>query len=93
MGSGLSCAGLDVSDIRKESISIYPNPVENHFKINGFDNIESVKVFDSSGKLIKTFDFDSLSKNSFDVSKLKIGSYLVVIKTQEETVSIKLIKQ
>lgn len=88
-----SCAGLDVSDIRKESISIYPNPVENHFKINGFDNIESVKVFDSSGKLIKTFDFDSLSKNSFDVSKLKIGSYLVVIKTQEETVSIKLIKQ
>ncbi|WP_262488079.1 T9SS type A sorting domain-containing protein [Epilithonimonas hungarica] len=52
-----------------------------------------VKVFDISGKLIKDFDASSISKNIFDVSKLKTGNYVVIIKTEKDTLNKKLIKE
>ncbi len=92
--ANFSCTNLSVSDINKDnSVLISPNPVKSHFKIDGSDKIESVKVFDNSGKLIKTFDANSVSKNSYDVSKLKTGNYVILIKTEKETFSKKLIKE
>lgn len=90
----LSCSLLGTNDFNSQkSISISPNPVKNQFKIDGQHKIENVKVFDESGKLVKEFNSDSVTKNSFDVSKLKTGTYIVMIKSSEETVSKKLIKQ
>ncbi len=92
--ANFSCTSLSVSDINKDNaISISPNPVKNSFKIDGSDKIKSVNVFDNSGKLIKEFDSNSVSKNNYDISKLKIGSYLILIKTDKETISKKLIKE
>jgi len=92
--ANFSCTGLGVSDINKDNAAlISPNPVKNNFKIDGSDKIESVKVFDNSGKLIKTFDANSVSKNSYDVSKLKTGNYMILMKTEKETLSKKLIKE
>lgn len=88
-----SCSSLGVSDIHKNQISVSPNPVRNNFKIEGYDKIESVKLFDITGKLVQEFDPSVISKNNFDVSKLKIGSYIIFIKTEKETSSRKLIKK
>lgn len=89
-----SCSNLNVSEINKENaISISPNPVKNDFKIDGLNRIESVTVYDISGKLIREFDENSVSKNSYDVAKLKSGNYVIMIKTDKETLSKKLIKE
>lgn len=90
----LSCSVLGTDETQSQkSISISPNPVKNQFKIDGREKIETVKVFDLSGKLVKTFGADSVSKNSFDISKLKTGTYIVTVKSTKETVSKKLIKE
>jgi hypothetical protein len=90
----VSCATLAVGDIDDfKNTSLFPNPVKNQFIINGIEKVISVKVFDSSGKLVKVFDLNSISKNSYDVSKLKNGNYIILIKTEKETLSKKLIKQ
>lgn len=92
--ANFSCNSLAVADINKDSsMSISPNPVKSSFRIDGFDKIESVQVYDNSGKLIKIFDDSSVSKNYFDVSRLKTGNYVIMIKTDKETLSKKLIKE
>jgi len=92
--ANLSCAVLAVDDVNNsKELQLSPNPVKSNFRIEGMNKIESVKVFDNSGKLIKEFDAAAISKNDYNVSKLKIGNYVIVIKTQRETLSKKLIKE
>ncbi|MBV6880765.1 M12 family metallo-peptidase [Epilithonimonas ginsengisoli] len=89
-----SCSTLSVSDIDKnKAVLLSPNPVRGNFKIDGVDKIESVSIFDASGKLVKTFEEASVLKNSYDVSKLKIGGYIIKIQAANETLSKKLIKE
>jgi len=90
----LSCSVLGTDEFNSQKlISISPNPVKNQFKIDGQQKIENVKVFDQSGKLVKEFNSDSVTRNSFDISRLKTGTYIVTIKSSKETVTKKLIKE
>ncbi|MCD9855104.1 M12 family metallo-peptidase [Epilithonimonas sp. JDS] len=92
--ANLSCAVLAVDDVKNsKDLLLSPNPVKSNFRIEGINKIESVKVFDNSGKLIREFDAAAISKNDYNVSKLKIGNYVIVIKTLTETLSRKLIKE
>ena len=92
--ANLSCAVLAIDDLsNSKEMSVSPNPVKSNFRIQGNDKIEVVKVFDNSGKLIKTFDANSVSKNDYDVSKLKTGNYVIMIKTDKETLTKKIIKE
>ncbi|WP_312766517.1 T9SS type A sorting domain-containing protein [Epilithonimonas sp.] len=98
VGSGFkanfSCSVLAVDDvISSKDIALYPNPVKNQFTLKGINRLKSVEVYDISGKLVKQFDADSLSKNNFDISKLKTGNYVVQVKTENDSFSKKLIKQ
>lgn len=88
-----SCASLGVADIDKKDLAISPNPVKSTFKIEGDDKVESVKLFDNSGKLIQEFDAVAITKNEFNIAKLKVGNYVVIIKTEKESISKKIIKQ
>jgi len=90
----LSCSTLGVNDItQSENLLLLPNPVKNQFTLKGLGKIRNVEVYDVSGKLIKTFSEDGLLKNTFDISKLKAGHYVVRIKTDKETISKKIIKE
>jgi len=90
----LSCSTLGVNDIiQSENLLLLPNPVKNQFALKGLAKIQNVEVYDVSGKLIKTFIEDGLLKNTFDISKLKAGHYVVKIKTDQETISKKIIKE
>ncbi|MDR2204774.1 MAG: zinc-dependent metalloprotease [Flavobacteriaceae bacterium] len=64
---------LDVSDVEKENIDVYPNPVKDILYIQGDTfNVQSSRIYDISGKLVKTF-----SGNSVDVSALQKGVYIL----------------
>ncbi|MDP9956476.1 hypothetical protein J2X97_002135 [Epilithonimonas hungarica] len=90
----LSCTTLSVDEVaNSKDMLLSPNPVKNQFVLNAIAKVISVKVFDISGKLIKDFDASSISKNIFDVSKLKTGNYVVIIKTEKDTLNKKLIKE
>ncbi|MCD9855105.1 M12 family metallo-peptidase [Epilithonimonas sp. JDS] len=90
----LSCTTLGIDDVAgSRDFSLSPNPVKNQFVLNGIAKVVSVKVLDLSGKLVKEFDKASVLENIYDVSKLKSGNYLIMIKTDKDTFSKKLIKE
>jgi len=92
--ANFSCSALAVNDVtNSKDVSLSPNPVKNQFALKGIAKITAVEVYDVSGKLVKQFDGESLSKNTFDVSKLKTGNYVVKIKTANDSFSKNLIKQ
>lgn len=92
--ANFSCTVLAVDDVASsKDVALSPNPVKNQFTLNGLNKIAAVEVYDNSGKLVKQFDAESISKNTFDVSRLKTGNYIVKIKTGNESFTKKLIKQ
>jgi len=89
-----SCTALAVDDVvNSKDVALSPNPVKNQFTLKGINKMVSVELYDISGKLVKQFDQESLSKNAFDVSRLKIGNYVVKVKTDNDTFTKKLIKE
>lgn len=92
--ANFGCTFLDVDDVANaKDVAVYPNPVKNQFTLKGINKIVSLEVYDISGKLLKQFDKDSLTKNTFDISAMKTGSYVLKVKTENDSFTKKLIKQ
>jgi len=62
-----------MDEINQPTLFIYPNPTSDEFKIN--TTVDQVKIYDFSGKLIRTFG----NKNQYSVKDLKRGLYIVEI--------------
>lgn len=70
------------SILKKDSLSIYPNPVINGKLFFNFKNLNlmtTVQIFDSSGKLALQINNPFKYDHSVDVSKLLPGMYLIQI--------------
>ncbi|GGK21496.1 hypothetical protein GCM10007962_14560 [Yeosuana aromativorans] len=83
---------LDVKErLMSNSIKIYPNPVTNSFKIN--KTINSLQIYDLTGKLIKSFKGEFGKEHLFNISTLSKGIYIIKAKNNQlEETSSKLIK-
>jgi len=82
-GEGDACDLTPLSIGENESsISIYPNPTSDSFKIISVDVIEEIRIFDMSGKLILLLEGNN--SNIF-VNKLDLesGSYVVLVRTNK----------
>ena len=66
---------LNVDEINSRSFTIYPNPVSDKISVNGIENINSVKIFNSLGALVK----HSRSANDIDVSDLAKGIHFIQV--------------
>lgn len=76
----------DETDIA--SISIFPNPVSEQFKLDGdLREIESIEIFNLVGKKVKAFDRNSVDQ--YNVSDLNMGRYFVrLIGRDEQSVKV-----
>ncbi|MCJ8154791.1 T9SS type A sorting domain-containing protein [Chryseobacterium sp. SSA4.19] len=84
---------LSTSDVSVKNIfDIYPNPVKDHLYIIRSDLKSKyiISVIDMSGKIIKTFREKSDSYNLSDLSK---GTYMIQITTDHLKIRKKIIKQ
>lgn len=69
----------DVADT-KSQFSIYPNPVSDILNINeNYDNVKVVKIYDLSGKLVKTIQNPFKNKKSINVHSLQPNIYILVL--------------
>ncbi|RLD57968.1 MAG: hypothetical protein DRJ01_13185, partial [Bacteroidetes bacterium] len=74
------------------NISIYPNPAKNYIKINTDNlNIETCKIVDVNGKTIKQQAINS-SKLKIEIADLPKGIYFLNLRTKNNTVTKKFIK-
>ncbi|MPT33119.1 MAG: T9SS type A sorting domain-containing protein, partial [Chryseobacterium sp.] len=82
---------MAVNDVNKKNMTVYPNPTSDYFIINNANDVVSVKVYDISGKVVKS-KLEAVD-NRFNISDLENGVYTVSIETKTGTVSKKLIKK
>ena len=66
---------LNIDEINCGSFNIYPNPVYDKISVYGIENINSVKIFNSLGALVK----HSNSANDIDVSDLSKGIHFIQV--------------
>lgn len=98
-GSGFTLDNIKILDanllsisenIKNSPIDIYPNPTSDFVNIKINENIESVEIFDSSGKLISK---DSSGREQISVSFLQNGLYILKVKTKNSTYTKKINKK
>jgi hypothetical protein len=84
---------LSIQNI-ETNFKIYPNPVQNELIIQLNTKGEKIEcnLFDIIGKNVKSWKLYS-ANNFFDVSDLKVGSYILILKTNEFVISEMIIKQ
>jgi len=88
----LTTSGLGVADEQtQKSIQFYPNPVKDILHLSAEENINQIQVLDMSGKVVYQNKFNQ-SKINIDLSHLKQAVYLVQITTQNQTSTIKILK-
>ena len=89
-GNGASTLNTDVFDHASDLV-IYPNPVQSTFKINS--NSVALEVYDLTGKRLKSFEGKFSPTDSFEISDLYQGIYLIKIKNSNGQIATsKLIK-
>ncbi|WP_159022513.1 alpha-amylase family glycosyl hydrolase [Formosa sp. L2A11] len=83
---------LGVDDtVLADTFTVYPNPTQNSFKINTTST--DVNVYDITGKRVKQFKGNFNATNSFNVSVLKSGLYIIkIINSEGQESTSKLIK-
>ncbi len=75
-----------------DNIAIYPNPANETFNIEIPDTeINSAQLFNSTGKLIKTFVVEN-GINTFNISELKSGVYFIQFQEKGKSFVWKLVK-
>jgi hypothetical protein len=78
-------------DIEQNQISIWPNPIQNYFQFNSYQQIDEIKIYDSIGKLIKSEKVES-QEGRINMEILSEGIYFASFR-KEKTISVyKLLK-
>jgi hypothetical protein len=91
----LKSATLDVEQVNRPeaNVSVYPSPVSDMLHINGVAGFDKVKVFNSLGQLINTYQKSNEVLFSIDVRSLKSGIYLIELSNEKEKITKKVIKK
>jgi 1,4-alpha-glucan branching enzyme len=83
---------LDIVNNEFRSLTLYPNPANNYFVIEG--EISKAEIYSVTGQLVKSFDGINATDYQFDINDLTKGVYLVkAFDSQNRTKTMKLIKQ
>nr|WP_314496552.1 T9SS type A sorting domain-containing protein [uncultured Chryseobacterium sp.] len=83
---------IKVNTENSADIRVYPNPVIDSFAIKLSENfkVEQVKIFDTTGKLIKSVSYQN---DKVSISDLPSGTYFLKIKTDHGDYVSKIIKK
>lgn len=80
---------LGTSDVKKMSYKMYPNPTSDFVVIETSDKINSIEVFDFSGKKLNA----AFSGNKIDLRSLPVGVYILNINTSKGIVTDRIVKK
>ena len=85
----------DVLSVQNETLigfSLYPNPTQSTFNMNM--NVSNVEIYDLTGKLVKSFKGNFTQTDSFNISTLNSGMYMVKVQNENnQMLTTKLVKQ
>ena len=85
--------GIDLisnANLNNDDIHLFPNPVEHELSITSSKQIESISILTIGGKMIKDI---IKPRNQIDLSNLKKGTYILLIKSKDQDYSRRIIKR
>jgi hypothetical protein len=89
----ISLVSVGVNDNLLSNIRVYPNPTNGILNFNfAGEQVQTIKIVDITSKTILEKTNVSQSE-TIDISNLANGLYLVVVKTDKEIISSKILKQ
>lgn len=91
----LSLTGTPISSVKKISDSkfdVYPNPVNNVLHFDNMSNVSDITIINALGQTVKVVDVTTNSV-ALSVSDLAVGTYVAIIKSENDTYTSKFIKK
>lgn len=83
---------LGTQDIAQNTVSFYPNPVENILHLSSKENIDAVAVYSITGQQISHIALN-VNQNEVNLAGLASGIYLVKVSSNGTTETLKVVKQ
>jgi hypothetical protein len=89
---------VEVNKLNFESVSVYPNPVEQNLYINILKNeiskIKTISIFNLQGLLIRSMNINELKGGSVDFSKVIAGEYFIIFYNEQKQIvnNLKILK-
>ena len=83
---------LGMNDFDLSKLKYYPNPVNDVLTVRYSEVITKVEVFDLNGRLVTTRNFDK-PEVQLDFSALSAGTYMLNIKTKDNSQFVKVVKK
>lgn len=82
-----------INDVNEKiGVMTYPNPTTNNINIKANSTIDEVLMYDINGKLVKSINVNSLN-TQIQVSDLEKGTYILDIKTANNTIKRNVVVQ
>ncbi|MEG0188863.1 MAG: T9SS type A sorting domain-containing protein, partial [Algoriella sp.] len=86
----LNTEDLNVNNNLK-SLQLYPNPADNIVNIKSLSNLQTLTVIDFTGRVLKEQKNINQKDVKLNISGIPKGIYIIHVKTEQESVSKKLI--
>jgi hypothetical protein len=77
-------------NVSKRTFNIHPNPSKGYINIDIKDNVKAIKIIDITGKTVKSLIENSKTVNTSD---LPTGVYFIQVKTNNELLNSKFVKE
>lgn len=84
---------LGIEDIFVDTFSVSPNPVKDIITINSSTGFDTVKVFNQLGQLVIKSNSKLMDGGRLDLSPLNPGMYLMQIRSDNKSKTVKIIKE
>ena len=86
---------LSTNEQLAQKFNVFPNPATNIVNITNNENmsVKQVEIYDVTGKLINTQNFNNETEIQLNVETFSSGTYILHLQTNEGTAIKKLIKK
>lgn len=89
----ITSATLGLGDIKKpvNSLAVYPNPATDylHIETNNDVTIETIDLYDMTGRAVKSFKSSDVQDNTISVSNVISGNYILKINNTSKKIIVK----
>ncbi|WP_410004638.1 T9SS type A sorting domain-containing protein [Aequorivita nionensis] len=83
---------LGTQDISQNTVSFYPNPVQNTLHLNSKEAIDAVSIYTVTGQMVSNVTFNE-TRTELNLSSLASGVYLVKVTSNGSVENLKVVKQ
>jgi len=88
-----SCKNLSTPNSKLDVFSVYPNPTSSEVNISSKESIKDIKVYDTTGRLVKSLNNLNAKNTKVNLNELSNGIYFIHISSENNRQTKQVIKK